>query len=224
MSEERAKRGQGLVEFAIMLPILLLLLIGLAELGFALRNYLVVVNADREGCRFAARGRYTDERIVERVVSAGGFVRIEDEDVASLGTHGTDPNTGVIVTHIVLDTQGDIISHTMTISGWVPTGEGTNMRGIQPSDTAISLTHILETHGTATDDINATRVAAGYEEMNNHIVVVEVFFVHHPLWDNMLNRLSFGIVPGDPWPMYAMTQMRVVTDRGGGTRRPLGVR
>jgi len=224
MNEERAKRGQGLVEFAIMLPILLLLLIGLAELGFAMRNYLVVVNADREGCRFAARGRFSDERVIERVVSAGGFVRIEDEDVAYLRMLGTDPNTGVIVTHIVLDSQGDPISHTMEISGAVPTGVGTNMRSIQPSDTAISLTHILETHGAATNDINATRVAAGYEEMNNHIVIVEVFFVHHPLWDNMLNRLSFGMVPGDPWPMYTMTQMRVVTDRGGGTRRPLGVR
>ena len=81
MKEHRAKRGQGLVEFAIMLPILLLLLIGLAELGFALRNYLVVVNADREGCRFAARGRFSDERVIERVISAGGVVRRGGLDV-----------------------------------------------------------------------------------------------------------------------------------------------
>ena len=224
MNERRAKRGQGLVEFAIMLPILLLLLIGLAELGLALRNYLVVVNADREGCRFAARGRYADEHVIERVISAGGFVRIEEDDVAYLRTHGTEPNTGVIVTHIVLDTEGDVISHTMTISGVVLAEGGTSMREIQPSGTVISLTHVLENQGTATDDINATRVAAGYEEMNNHIVVVEVFFVHHPLWGNMLNHLSFGAVPGDPWPMYAMTEMRVVTDRGGRTRRSSGMR
>lgn len=224
MNERRAKRGQGLVEFAIILPILLLLLIGLAELGFALRNYLVVVNADREGCRFAARGRFTDERVIERVVSAGGVVRISDSDVPYLRTHGTEPSTAVIVTHIVLAPDGDTITHTMMISGVVPAEGGTSMREVQPSDTRISIDQVLESQGATTADINATRVAAGYEEMNNHIVVVEVFFVHHPLWGSMLNRLSFGAVPGDPWPMYAMTEMRVVTDRGGGTRRFLGLR
>ncbi|MFQ6099717.1 MAG: TadE/TadG family type IV pilus assembly protein [Anaerolineae bacterium] len=225
MNEWRAKRGQGLVEFAIMLPILLLLLVGLAELGFALRDYLVVVNADREGCRFAARGRFSDEHVVERVVSAGGVVRRAGLDVPFLRTHGTEPNMGVIITHIVMSPTGEIISYTTAYSGVVSSG-GTSVRPVNPySDTLVSRAEIRDAQGATTQDIATLRAAGGFMQMERHrIVVVEVFFVHHPLWGSMLNHLSFGAVPGDPWNMYAMTEMRVVTDREGGTRSSLNMR
>ena len=51
MDKRRAEAGQGLVELAIILPVLLILLFGLVEMGYALRNYLIVVNA----CRLLAR-------------------------------------------------------------------------------------------------------------------------------------------------------------------------
>ena len=225
MNEQRAKRGQGLVEFAIMLPILLLLLIGLVELGLALRDYLVVVNADREGCRFAARGRFSDERVIERVVSAGGVVRREGTDVPFLSLFGTEANSAVIVTHIEMSSTGEIISYTTTHEGVVADGEG-GVRPVDPSlDTMISRAGISNTQGSTTQDIATLRADGGFMQMERHrIVVVEVFFIHHPLWGSMLNHLSFGAVPGDPWPMYAMTEMRVVTDREGGTRRTLGMR
>jgi len=52
--------GQGLVEFAIALPLLVFLLIGLFEVGHAIRTYLVLVNVTREGARFLARTEYVD--------------------------------------------------------------------------------------------------------------------------------------------------------------------
>lgn len=48
-------KGQALVEMAIVTPILLFMLIGVFEVGWALRNYLVLVNASREAARFATR-------------------------------------------------------------------------------------------------------------------------------------------------------------------------
>lgn len=54
------KKGQGLVEFVIILPLLVFLFFGVLEVGWALRGYLVLINATREAGRFAARPGYLD--------------------------------------------------------------------------------------------------------------------------------------------------------------------
>ena len=45
-------KGQSLVEFAIMLPILLLLILGVFDLGRVIYYYSAIANAAREGARF----------------------------------------------------------------------------------------------------------------------------------------------------------------------------
>lgn len=49
-------RGQALVEFALILPVLLLLVIGVMEFGLIINQYMVVAEAAREGARSAALG------------------------------------------------------------------------------------------------------------------------------------------------------------------------
>ncbi len=44
-------RGQAMVEFALVLPIFVLLLCGMLDFGFALFNRMTVINAAREGAR-----------------------------------------------------------------------------------------------------------------------------------------------------------------------------
>ena len=51
---KRKRRGQSLVEFTLMLPILLMLLSGVIEYGFMLNFYLDVIDAARETARFSA--------------------------------------------------------------------------------------------------------------------------------------------------------------------------
>ncbi|MFQ5943582.1 MAG: TadE family protein [Anaerolineales bacterium] len=48
------RRAQSLVEFSIMLPVLLIMLSGVIEMGFMLNSYLDVIDAARETARFAA--------------------------------------------------------------------------------------------------------------------------------------------------------------------------
>lgn len=48
----RKSKAQSLVEFAITLPILLMLLSGVVEFGFALNYYLSLIDATREAARF----------------------------------------------------------------------------------------------------------------------------------------------------------------------------
>lgn len=54
------RKGQALVESAIIFPILVFLLVGVLELGWVLRAYLILSNASREAARFAVRQNYLD--------------------------------------------------------------------------------------------------------------------------------------------------------------------
>jgi hypothetical protein len=49
----RKRRGQGLVEFALILPILLLVVLGIAETALVIQGHLTVQHAAREAARFA---------------------------------------------------------------------------------------------------------------------------------------------------------------------------
>lgn len=54
MSGPRRERGASLVEVAVVLPILLVLAVGLAEVGFLVIDYITVTNATRSGARTGA--------------------------------------------------------------------------------------------------------------------------------------------------------------------------
>lgn len=54
-------RGATLLETAIVLPMLIMLALGMAEIGFLVIDHMAISNAAREGARVgAAAGRYTD--------------------------------------------------------------------------------------------------------------------------------------------------------------------
>jgi Flp pilus assembly protein TadG len=60
--------GQSLVEFAIILPILLLLIMGIIEFGLIMNSCLTIQNASREGARIAIVGA-ADSDIRNRIIS-----------------------------------------------------------------------------------------------------------------------------------------------------------
>jgi len=57
-SQVRRQRGQTMVEFAIVLPLLLLLLLAILQLGVVFNNYLTLTDAVRAGARQGAVGRW----------------------------------------------------------------------------------------------------------------------------------------------------------------------
>jgi hypothetical protein len=63
-------RGQAAVELALIAPLLITLLLGVAELGNALRTDLALVDAAREGARLAARGNIFQPSDLVLVVTA----------------------------------------------------------------------------------------------------------------------------------------------------------
>jgi hypothetical protein len=54
MSHSRPQRGVATIEFAIVVPVLLLLLVGVTELGRALVRYNTLTKAVQDGARYAA--------------------------------------------------------------------------------------------------------------------------------------------------------------------------
>lgn len=46
------ERGQSLVEFAVILPLLLLIVLGTVDLGMGFKTYIALTNAAREGVRW----------------------------------------------------------------------------------------------------------------------------------------------------------------------------
>lgn len=61
MKSLRNQKGQSLVEFAIILPLLLLLVMGIIEFGMMLNSYLAINNAAREGARAGIVGSRNNE-------------------------------------------------------------------------------------------------------------------------------------------------------------------
>jgi Flp pilus assembly protein TadG len=55
----RSESGAEMIEFALTLPLLLLLVLGMIEFGFLFREYEVVTNAAREGARIAILPTYS---------------------------------------------------------------------------------------------------------------------------------------------------------------------
>jgi Flp pilus assembly protein TadG len=79
------QKGVALVEFAIALPLLLLLLFGFIEFGVLLHNKQVITNASREGARAAINPvpLLAPEKVVEVVTDYC------DQNLISFGTSNT---------------------------------------------------------------------------------------------------------------------------------------
>jgi Flp pilus assembly protein TadG len=63
-------RGAAAVEFALLLPLLLLIIFGLIDFGRALNAQITLTQAAREGARLDALGSYTSSQICTRVETA----------------------------------------------------------------------------------------------------------------------------------------------------------
>ena len=97
MTSRNRERGSALVEAAIATPILLLLMVGIFEIGRAYETWQVLTNAAREGARMSvtpSSDNVTTTALVRRYMSDGQLSRSEDAEVvinrnASITVNGT---------------------------------------------------------------------------------------------------------------------------------------
>src|SRR5688500_20353054 len=80
-----AERAQGLVEFALIVPILLILVMGVLDFGWGLRAYITLPNSAREGARLGVTCA-TDAEIKAQVAAySGGLVDAAKVTVVKIG-------------------------------------------------------------------------------------------------------------------------------------------
>lgn len=110
----RNKRGQGMVELALVLPLLLLLLAGIMEFGQVMHQYLVVTEAAREGARSAAVG--SDDAVVTSTVKTAA-------STIDKGTLEVNINPGVRVrgNAVTVSVSNPVQIITPLISAFFPT-------------------------------------------------------------------------------------------------------
>ena len=75
-----SKRGQALVEFALVLPIFILVLVAIFDLGRAVFAYNTLTNAAREGARIAIVNQYKPS-IIARAKQQTAIVELNDPSV-----------------------------------------------------------------------------------------------------------------------------------------------
>jgi len=106
------RRGQALVEFALLLPLVMLILIGIVEFGRAWQAKQTLTDAAREGARIAVvgNGQYTTDTVTAKVkamIKGAGFDSSQVTITYPSGCHfaGCSPLLGT----------GDITAVTLTL-------------------------------------------------------------------------------------------------------------
>lgn len=93
MGSHKGERGQSLAEFALTLTLLILILLGIFDLGRVFHTYIVITNAAREGAYYGSMHPSDLSGIAQRVISEAqdSGVALTEDNVAILtsGESGT---------------------------------------------------------------------------------------------------------------------------------------
>ena len=104
-SKLRNEKGASAVEFALVLPIFIMLVFGIFQFGIAFNNWIAITHAAREGARLAAVEQYDEQRVRDSAPS----VQIE-----SISVSGQDGTVGSPVTVIV---TGNVLNINIPFAG-----------------------------------------------------------------------------------------------------------
>jgi hypothetical protein len=241
-----SRRGQSLVEMAIAMPILVLMFIGVFEVGWALRGYLVLSNVNRESARFAVKP--TVLNFSKKDPATVGYDEVLSHTMSSLARQlplefiGPDPNATIIMTHMVIDTgipcanmaacdceedsptaaqwfaDDDLILHPDTpgYSYYVQTYGITRTTRLGEGSYQTEAEKLM----VENNQLNCTifKTGSANEISANNLFVAEVYYDQPQLLGVPLisNPLT------DPIPFYAHTAMRITADRTGDTSETIG--
>lgn len=116
MGRGQGRRGASLVEFAIVLPVLVMVLFSVWEFGRIFGAWQISTNAAREGARYAMEWSpadgdmtaYVKSKVMNYVITGygarlnpvGGDVTIENGDITVTSTPGGGPVTVTVAAHI----------------------------------------------------------------------------------------------------------------------------
>jgi Flp pilus assembly protein TadG len=77
----KGQRGQSMLEFALVLPIFLILVLSIVDFGWALKAWIAVTNSAREGARLGAVSAGCDAIKNRTVSTSAGLLTTSDVEV-----------------------------------------------------------------------------------------------------------------------------------------------
>ena len=105
------ERGQALVEFAMVVPIFLILVFGIVDFGMGLRAWISITNSAREGARYGAVGAACDAIEARVVDTSADLLTVNDVTVANCqGDPGTDVGVTVDYDYSFITPLGDLLT------------------------------------------------------------------------------------------------------------------
>lgn len=104
-SKLRNEKGASAVEFALVLPIFIMLVFGIFQFGIAFNNWIAITHAAREGARLAVVGQYDEQRVRDSAPSVA---------IESISVSGQDGAVGDPVTVIV---AGNVLNINIPFAG-----------------------------------------------------------------------------------------------------------
>lgn len=127
MKSLKNEKGQSLVEFAILLPLLLLIIMGIFEFGLMLNSYLTIHNSAREGARLGIVAGSNSE-ISELISNISPTLDTENLIVNITPAEGIRKSGGTLTVEVIYDYQVSIPIISNILSGVVVLKAQTSMR------------------------------------------------------------------------------------------------
>src|SRR5438105_12464827 len=97
MSSLRGRRGQSMVELALILPTLILMTLGMVDYGRAYYFQVAITNAAREGARTGIVNIYLGPRVPTCTTSPYTFCPVQTDDNIPQAVHSALSRTGIVV-------------------------------------------------------------------------------------------------------------------------------
>jgi len=165
---KRKSKGQGIVEFALVIPLLLLLVFGIIEAGRLMWLYSAVLSSSREAARYgSASGEisgslryYADcDGIRDAAMRIGRFAGISATDVSISYDHGPASSSPFAICPLPADQQISLADRVVVqvVSNWQPLLPLVNFQSIPISSiTRRTLIKDVEIQGTPPSPITPT--------------------------------------------------------------------
>lgn len=175
---EPRDRGQGLAELMVILPLLLMVFVGMAEVGWWAHSYLAVISAARAGARFASRGyRVPPTQVVE-------VTRVALGEGLSPQFGGPEANTAIIASLVYVEKDGSYTFDLADPEGRFRAAEGDLSVTSEVCDAPTCAVDIGEVANTNKDYND--QFCTSTDGCLGDFVVVEVFYRH-----KLLLNMSF---------------------------------
>jgi Flp pilus assembly protein TadG len=132
----RSKRGQSLVEFTLILPVIMFLVLGMTEMGFAINHNTSIVTATRQGARVGSElvdgvnrdGKQTSASAASNAVDPLIIAAVE----GVLVSPGSPVNISQVTKIEIFLADSTTGAMTGSVNTWIP-GTGTQIPGTSPA-------------------------------------------------------------------------------------------